>query len=272
MNTTLIADEFSTLGVQWSWREVLRAAALVQLGLLLATMVALRDVLAAGLAVILVVGLAMFLLRGRLFGFFFQMIARVIAWRIPEERVGALILGFLFADIGFYTLTGTASNLWNGIYGAAIFLPASLAATSLLGFVAALMCVFQPERRLQKSRAAVNLVSSVVIVWCVVMGVGLLGGARTAQALPPSDVHVITENMAFSNVTVDANSGVVRVELENHDLFWHTFTIEELGVDLKVPVGATQQVVFDAPSGTYRFVCTIPGHELLGMSGTLVVR
>ena len=55
MNTTFIADEFSTLGVQWSWREVLRAAALAQLGLLLATMVALRDVLAAGLAVILVV-------------------------------------------------------------------------------------------------------------------------------------------------------------------------------------------------------------------------
>jgi plastocyanin len=64
----------------------------------------------------------------------------------------------------------------------------------------------------------------------------------------------------------------VVVQLENHDLFWHTFTIPELDVDMKVPVQATQQVTFQAPAGTYRFLCTIPGHEMLGMEGTLTVQ
>ena len=269
---SMTTQEFRTIPVAWSWRGVLGAAAIVQLGLLLFTMVTLRDLLAAGLAVILLVGLTLFLLRGKLFGFLFQMSMRVVLWREKEERVGALLLGFLFADIGFYTLTGAASNLMNGIYGEAVFLPASLAAISLIGLVAAGVCVFQPKRSKMRNHGTVNFVGGVVLVWLVVMGVGLLGGQRTARVLPPSDVKVVTENMAYSKTALNAQAGHVIVELENHDLFWHTFTIPELDVDMKVPVQATQQIAFEAPAGTYRFHCTIPGHELLGMEGTLIVR
>ena len=62
--------------------------------------------------------------------------------------------------------------------------------------------------------------------------------------------------MGFSKTELNGHAGHVVVELENHDLFWHTFTIDELGVDLKVPVEARQQVVFDAPPGIYTFHCT----------------
>ena len=47
-----------------------------------------------------------------------------------------------------------------------------------------------------------------------------------------------------------------------------SFTIEELGVDLRVPDGSTGRVVFDAPAGTYEFVCT-PHADV--MKGKLVV-
>ena len=269
---TISVQEFETLPFAWTWRDVLRAAAVGELFLLLLTMVALRDLLAAALAVILLVGLTMFLLRGKLFGFLFQMIARVILWRIPEERVGALILGFLFADIGFYTVTGAASNLLSGASGAAILLPASLATFSVIGFVAAVLSVFRPRASLVPNRAPVNFVMSVLFVSSVVMGIGLLrGNMNAARALPPSDVKLVVENMGFSKTTLTTHPGVVTLALENHDLFWHTFTIESLGVDLKVPMQATDQIRFDAPAGTYTFHCTIPGHEMLGMHGTLTV-
>jgi uncharacterized cupredoxin-like copper-binding protein len=62
------------------------------------------------------------------------------------------------------------------------------------------------------------------------------------------------------------------LDLDNHDLFWHTFTSDELGVDLKVPMSASQQIQFTAGPGVYHFHCTIPGHDLLGMTGTLTVQ
>jgi hypothetical protein len=252
---------------------VLRAAAIGELLLLLLTIVTLRDLLAAALAIILLVGLALFTLRGKVFGFLFQMIARVIMWRIPEERLGALVLGFLFADIGFYTLTGAATNLWNGIYGAATILPASLAAFSLIGFVAAAVCLLQPRKSIMPNPLTVNFVVGVLLVWSIVTGIGLLGGSRTTRApLPPSALAITTENMAYSKIALNARAGQVIVALENHDLFWHTFTVDQLGVDIKVPMQATQQVEFQAAPGVYTFHCTIPGHEMLGMVGTLTVQ
>ena len=46
----------------------------------------------------------------------------------------------------------------------------------------------------------------------------------------------------------------------------------ELGVDVKSPVGGERQISFDAEPGTYTFYCAIPGHETLGMIGTLTIR
>lgn len=269
---TVPVQDFETLPYAWTWQGVLRVAAVSGLVLLLITMAVLRDVLAAALAIILLIGLTLFVLRAKVLSFLFHMIARVIMWRIPEERVGALILGFLFADIGFYTVTSTATNLWNQAYGSAILLPASLAAVSVVGLVAAFMCVFKPQESLVPNHVSVNFVCSVLVVTSVVLGVGLLGGTGAAAPLPPSDVRLSVENMAYSNATLRARQGQVILRLENHDLFWHTFTIEPLGVDLKVPIQATQQVTFEAPPGVYAFHCTIPGHELLGMSGTLTVQ
>lgn len=265
-------DSFRTIPLAWSWRDVLRVSAIAELLVLLLTVVTLRDLLATALAVILMVGLSMLLLRGKLFGFVFEMIARVLMLRLPEEIAGALILGFLFADIGFYTLTGTAANLWNGASGAAIVLPGSLAAFAVSGFVAAAMCVFRRSRSTEPNPTAVNFVLGVFMVTIIVLGIGLLRGQSVARAAPPSDVKLVVENMSYSGTAINAHPGSVTVSLENHDLFWHTFTIEQLDVDLKVPMQAREQVRFDATPGVYTFHCTIPGHEMLGMSGTLTVR
>jgi hypothetical protein len=46
--------------------------------------------------------------------------------------------------------------------------------------------------------------------------------------------------------------------MTNHDLFCHTFTIDELDVDLEAPLGGAREVSFTAPPGTYRFYCRCP--------------
>lgn len=265
-------DSFRTIPFAWSWRDVLRASAVAELLVLLLTILTLRDLLAMALALILAGGLSLYLLREKMYGFMFEMIARVVMWRLPEEIVGAVILGLLFADIGFYTLTGAATNLWNGASGAAILLPTSLGAFALTGFVAAIMCVFRRKQSVEPNRSAVNFVVGVLIVLSSVLGIGLLRGKAVARAAPPSDVKLVVENMGYSSTTLNAHPGTVTVALENHDLFWHTFTIEQLSVDLKVPMQAREQVRFEAAPGVYTFHCTIPGHEMLGMHGTLTVK
>jgi plastocyanin len=63
----------------------------------------------------------------------------------------------------------------------------------------------------------------------------------------------------------------VTVAVRNRDLFWHTFTIDRLGVDVRAPVGSLRTASFEAEPGTYSYYCRIPGHAALGMRGTLTV-
>lgn len=51
----------------------------------------------------------------------------------------------------------------------------------------------------------------------------------------------------------------------------NTLTIEELGVDLRVPIGAEFPIAFVAPPGEYVFMCAAQGHPGAGTVGTLVV-
>ena len=69
-----------------------------------------------------------------------------------------------------------------------------------------------------------------------------------------------------------AGAGRVTVAVRNRDLFWHTFTIDRLGVEVRSPVGRLRTATFEARPGRYSFYCAIPGHATLGMRGTLTVR
>ena len=85
-------------------------------------------------------------------------------------------------------------------------------------------------------------------------------------------VAIESANAAFSSTSLAAPSGQVTVVLTNHDLFWHTFTIDELDVDLEAPLGGTREATFTAPPGIYRFYCRVPAHAAAGMRGTLTIR
>jgi len=62
-------------------------------------------------------------------------------------------------------------------------------------------------------------------------------------------VAIESANAAFSTASLAAPAGQVTVVLTNHDLFWHTFTIDELDVDLEAPLGGTREATFTAHQG-----------------------
>ena len=99
----------------------------------------------------------------------------------------------------------------------------------------------------------------------------LVAGTSRTDPVPPADVEMQTRDMAFLPSEVDVRAGRLTVRVRNEDLFWHTFTVPELDLDVTIPARGERTDTFQAPPGSYEFVCAIPGHTQLGMRGTLEV-
>ena len=114
------------------------------------------------------------------------------------------------------------------------------------------------------------------ILAVVVLGTAFSVTARLTREDPlgrPFDVTVTAEDTEFSPREIDAAGTLGRplsFFIENEDLTAHTFTIDELDVDESIPGGGSARVeLSEIPSGTYRYYCTVTGHE--DMEGTLTV-
>ena len=85
------------------------------------------------------------------------------------------------------------------------------------------------------------------------------------------EAHPMADTMYDTDPKLDiaVPSGTIGVWVDNRDGIHHTFTIEDLGVDLEIPALKAKRVQFDAPPGTYEIICTVPGHE--SMTGALTV-
>jgi len=192
----------------------------------------------------------------------------VATWltRVRRGTLGAIGVALASVITLFFMLTAAVTNIRAGSAMSSVFVSAGLAAVALLGLVAALGFLTRRSSPSTTGPWAAVISSSLVLIGLVVWG------ASTARAeTKAGDIHLVAKNVAFTETELATTAGEVTVTLENKDLFWHTFTIEELGVDLRVPVGAQLPITFDAPPGEYEFVCDIPGHTEAGMSGTLTV-
>jgi plastocyanin len=246
METTTILTTRS-----FSWHTLLSLSALANLAVLLFMNLTNGDTLALVLTAITLAGLAL--------------------TRFRRGLLGGLVLGLLFTDIMIWTLSGAVNNFLHGERGLALLLPSFLGVISLTGLVAALGMFITRRNPGQASQAA-------ALVGGFGAGMLLIAAAASLFLRPdmtflPQQVEILlgSKNMVYSTSEIQASAGEITVTLANEDLWWHTFTIDELGIDLNVPMKAERSVTFKAPPGEYRFYCGIPGHEALGMEGTLVV-
>jgi plastocyanin len=82
--------------------------------------------------------------------------------------------------------------------------------------------------------------------------------------------------LAYNTKTLSAASSHVTIDFTNHSPLEHNVTIANaqgkvLGATPTF-LGGTKVLTLDLPPGTYTFYCSVPGHELAGMKGTLTVR
>ena len=100
------------------------------------------------------------------------------------------------------------------------------------------------------------------------------GDPGTPAAATPVDGKLAVELKNFVYVPKDLSitSGeTVTFSLTSKDID-HTFTVSELGIDWLVKAGAVRsECVMFNKAGTFRIICTIPGHEGAGMTGTIQV-
>ena len=73
-----------------------------------------------------------------------------------------------------------------------------------------------------------------------------------------------------TELTIPADTDVT-VSLPNVGVTLHNFAVDELGIDVDIAPGATEQAVINAPAGEYEYYCNVPGHKQAGMLGTLTV-
>lgn len=229
------------------WHALLRRAGAAEVALLAVAAIGLRDLEAAALTVGGLVALGLLRFRSGLFG-----------------RLG---LGLLSADVAAWMATGAVSNLTHGEGFWETALPVALTVTAVTTLVAAAAAITH-----RSAGSAVRIVAGIAVA-ALVLGVGAAAiGVGTKPTLRSGDLSVITEDVRFSDETLEAEAGRIGIAVSNLDLFWHTLTIKELDVNVNVPVGAERRVEFEASPGTYEVICAIPGHVQAGMKGTLEVR
>jgi plastocyanin len=235
------------------WRQMVRVCTLVLIAGLVAVIVVLHDKDTVILTVITFV-LLLFLPSKR-------------AW------LGIIGLAVLFADVAFFTGSAAYSNVKAHEKLTSIAPPAAFAALSVLGAVTALVALVRYRSKAKGTGAPLGLAAVAVVAFAGVLVASLVAGTNGNRP-QPGDAVIHAKNTAFSTKTLTARSkaGEVTVFASNADFFWHTFTVDSLHVDLRVPEGGHRRLTFAAKPGRYKFRCAVPGHALAGMKGTLVVR
>jgi uncharacterized cupredoxin-like copper-binding protein len=87
-------------------------------------------------------------------------------------------------------------------------------------------------------------------------------------------VNVTTQEMSISLDQSQLKAGTITFVVQNNGFMAHDFAIRGNGVDRKTPVlnsGESATLTVDLKPGTYTYICTMPGHEQGGMTGTFTV-
>jgi plastocyanin len=189
--------------------------------------------------------------------------------RFRGGLLGTIAAALLAADIAFWLTPALVTNLVNGEGADSVIVPAVLAVLALVLLVAAVAAlVRRSSGPAPTTGPAVTVLAGLAVV-VVASALALLGDEEGPQ---PGDLRVDLEDTAFVPDEVAVDAGPTAFFVENHDLFWHTFTIEGTGVDVRLASKGSRRVEVDLAPGTYELVCRIPGHESVGMTGTVEVR
>jgi plastocyanin len=96
-------------------------------------------------------------------------------------------------------------------------------------------------------------------------------GAANETGMP---VNVVARDFEFLLDTSSADAGPITFVVTNEGSMPHDFAITIDGERQKTSMiqpGASASLTVDLQPGTYEYICTVPGHDILGMKGTFTV-
>jgi plastocyanin len=109
-------------------------------------------------------------------------------------------------------------------------------------------------------------------------GMGMMGSRSAVRPAPPVSPGAPTQpvratEFAFSPTEVRVQAGVTtNLEFQNEGSIFHTFTVTDLNFELAANGGQRTSGAFRAErTGTYEFICSVPGHAQSGMRGRIIV-
>ena len=201
---------------------------------------------------------------------------------IPPLLVFAVLYGI---GVWLARRSGKAGPIMLGILSlllvglnAPFIVPALSVPASTVDFVMTALLVLLALANLVSAVAALRAPSgmgarlvgrSLVALMLVVVAVAIVGRVTYDSPVSQSgDIELAAQDYEFSTDVIEAEGGQVSVFVDNKDTALHTFTVEGLDVDLQVPGGSTGRVTFNAPAGSYEFICR-PHSDM--MKGTLEV-
>jgi plastocyanin len=83
------------------------------------------------------------------------------------------------------------------------------------------------------------------------------GGGGSEGGGSGGAIELVASGTAFEPTSLSGPAGDMEVSFTNEDGVTHTFTIDDLDVDLQVDGGNSDSVSFTAEAGTYEYRCTI---------------
>ncbi len=104
--------------------------------------------------------------------------------------------------------------------------------------------------------------------------------STAAKAPAPAGALSLEANsegqLKFSTTSLTAKAGKVSIDFTNMSPLAHNMTIESSAHKIlgATPTfqGGTKTLTLDLKPGTYKFFCSVPGHRMAGMEGTLTVK
>jgi plastocyanin len=130
-------------------------------------------------------------------------------------------------------------------------------------------------QKIHTQKFQVSIVLFLVILLAACSSASRQDVANRENAAGQTTVNIVTDDFSFSVDATQVPAGMVSFVVENNGNTPHDFSISGNGMEQKTPIIEPEKsavLEVDLEPGTYKYVCSVPGHEMLGMKGTLIVK
>jgi plastocyanin len=226
---------------------------LATLGFLFATLAPLLFIIAGTVWGLGVEDLGFFVIVGGVLA-----IVTFLVWRFGTwAKVVGIVVGLLAAFAMFWMIFGlfVPASFFDFV-PSLLFIPGVLIGiVSCIGAIVASRRGHLTERAEGGEARGIRIAVGAAVVLAVLSGVLTFAGRSTVDDASAAAATVVAKDFDFSPKELSVAGGS-QILVKSDDPFFHTFTVDELGIDESFAVGSTLLVDIPAQPGTYVFYCT----------------